>query len=133
LAGLQVLLVEDEMLVSMLLEEFLADEGCAIVGPYSRVGPALAAATSEKIDLAVLDVNVAGVMVYPVAEALVARGIPFLFLSGYGAQAIPENRPNWRVCSKPFLATNLATMLVAELRRSAETNVAGRQRSSLKI
>ena len=118
LAGLRVLVVEDEMLVSLLIEDVLIDQQCTVVGPFERVPGALAAAQTEALDLAVLDVNIAGVKVYPVAEALAARRIPFVFVSGYGQNAVPVDRPHWRVCSKPFRPRDLVTMLEDQLRRA---------------
>ena len=115
LAGLRVLVVEDEMLVALLIEDVLTDEHCAIVGPFDEVKDALEAARTESLDLAILDVNVAGVKVYPVAEVLAARRIPFLLLSGYGQNAIPKDRPNWRVCSKPFKPEGLVAMMVEQV------------------
>ena len=70
LVGRHVLVVEDEMLVSMLIEETLTDAGCVIVGPFDTVAQALSAIPSKTIDFAVLDVNVSGVKIYPVAELL---------------------------------------------------------------
>jgi two-component SAPR family response regulator len=118
LAGLRVLVVEDEMLVSLLVEEVLEDEHCVIVGPCSRVSDALELARTETIDLAVLDVNISGVKVYPVAESLSERGIPFLLLSGYGESGIPANHPEWRVCGKPFRVDDLVSMLIEQVRSS---------------
>lgn len=115
LEGKRVLVVEDEMLVALLIEEMLADIGCIILGPFSTVTKALAAASTEGFDLAVLDVNVAGEKVYPVADALAARDIPFLFLSGYGDTAIPPGHPDWKVCNKPFKVQELTDMLSALL------------------
>ncbi len=90
------------MLVSLIIEDLLADQKCLIVGPFDEVPSALAAAQSEEIDAALLDVNVKGVKIYPVAEALARRKIPFLFLTGYGDHAIPPNSPHWIACEKPF-------------------------------
>ncbi len=101
LRGRRLMIVEDEFLVAMLLEGILEDEGAVIVGPFGRVPPAIEAAEQAELDLAVLDVNVAGEKVYPVAEALARRGVPFLLLSGYGDTAAPDH-PDWPVCSKPF-------------------------------
>ena len=115
LAGLRVLVVEDEMLVSLLIEDFLADQLCIVVGPYSDVGAALAAAQGQNIDFALLDVNIHGVKVYPVAEALQARRVPFLLLSGYGETAVPDDRPEWRACSKPFSLDELTSMMLGEM------------------
>ncbi len=117
LAGLRVLVVEDEMLISMLIEDVLAEQGCSIVGPFSRVGDALDAAANHPIDVALLDVNVAGTQVYPVAERLHARRIPFLLLSGYGETAIPADRPTWQACVKPFRTEELVRRIAALVAR----------------
>jgi DNA-binding response OmpR family regulator len=111
LSGRRILLVEDELLVAMLLESILEDENCTTVGPYSDLGSALDAAHRETVDAALLDVNLAGKMVFPVAEVLASRGIPFLLLSGYGTKALPPERSHWPVCGKPFQAEELLTML----------------------
>ncbi len=116
LAGLRVLLVEDEMMVSLLIEDILAEQRCVIVGPYDRLTEALVAARTRVIDLAVLDVNIAGDKVYPIADVLAAREIPFLLLSGYGESAIPSEHPDWRVCGKPFREDVLIGMLVERVR-----------------
>ncbi|MDB5392842.1 MAG: response regulator receiver protein [Rhodospirillales bacterium] len=115
LEGLRVLVVEDEMLVSLMIEQILAKQRCIVVGPFDRIEGALAAAQHEAVDLAVLDVNINGVKIYPVAEVLAARSIPFVLVSGYGRSAIPLDRPDWTVCEKPFRAEELIAKLVAEL------------------
>lgn len=115
LDGKRVLVVEDELLVAMLIEDMLADIGCSILGPFNSVDKALNAALTEGFDLALLDVNIAGQMVYPVADVLTERQIPFLFLSGYGESAIPPDHPNWKVCCKPFRSRDLTEMLSATL------------------
>jgi CheY-like chemotaxis protein len=94
LQGRRVLVIEDESLVAMLLETILEDMGCAVVGPESNIDDGLRAATNEaSLDAALLDVNVAGREVFPVAEALRARGVPFVFSTGYGEAGLPEH---WR-------------------------------------
>jgi DNA-binding response OmpR family regulator len=113
LAGKRVLIVEDEMLVALLIEDFLTEIGCDVVALCGRVQTASDAVRTKAIDLAVLDVNLHGEKVYPVAALLEERQIPFLFLSGYGAEAIPPDRPDWKVCTKPFKAEELARMLSA--------------------
>jgi DNA-binding response OmpR family regulator len=107
------------MLVSLVIEEVLTEHLCNLVGPHSRIDSALEAARSAAIDFAVLDVNINGTMVYPVAEELDRRQIPFIFLSGYGAGAIPAAHLDWRVCSKPFHGHALVTMMIEELNRKA--------------
>jgi CheY-like chemotaxis protein len=110
LAGRRVLVVEDEILVAMLIEDMLGIVGCTIVGPCDNVDDALAAARQEAMDMAVLDVNLAGRKVFPVAEVLAERGIPFLLLTGYGESALPRNR-HWPVCDKPFTLQQLMSAL----------------------
>lgn len=111
LAGRRVLLVEDEVLVAMLVEAALEDEHCVVVGPYGEVREALEAARGGDLDLAVLDINLAGELVFPVAEELEVRGVPFLLLSGYGRVGVPANRRHWPVCAKPFSLQELVGML----------------------
>jgi DNA-binding response OmpR family regulator len=117
LQGCRVLVVDDEMLVAMLVETALEDECCIVVGPYGRLDEALAAARTEALDLAVLDINLAGELVFPVAEVLVERGVPFLLLSGYGEVALPSDRRHWPICSKPFNLGELVSTL-SRLRRN---------------
>ena len=93
LAGKRVMVVEDEMLIALLVEDMLEDAGCIVVGPFACVSDALAAAKTEVVDLALLDVNVAGEKVFPVAHALEARGVPFLLLTGYGESGAAPGPP----------------------------------------
>jgi DNA-binding response OmpR family regulator len=111
LRGRRVLVVEDELAIVALVESLLEDEHCQIVGPYGTVHEAIGAANSEALDLAVLDINLVGEMVFPVADVLAARGIPFLMLSGYGKEALPPNRRHWPVCGKPFRLDELISLL----------------------
>lgn len=90
LHGRRILLVEDEMLVSMFLEDALRRLGCEIVGPAARLAKAVELADAAAIDAAILDVNVHGEEVYPAAEKLAARDIPFAFVTGYRACIIAE-------------------------------------------
>ena len=109
--GSRVMVVEDELLVAMLVEETLVEHGCEIVGPFSTVETALAAARDVTADMAVLDVNLRGKRVYPVAELLEARGIPFVLMSGYGRDGVPPEHAHWVACSKPFLPGDLMAAL----------------------
>lgn len=117
LAGKRVLVVEDEFLVAVQVEELLEEAGCVVVGPFARVPAAVSAARAEDIDAALLDVNVAGEKVFPVAHVLEERGIPFLFVTGYGQAALPKNRPDWEACAKPFHPKQLARHLVQKLQQ----------------
>ena len=80
-AGRRVLVVEDEFLVSLATTDFLESVGCEIVGPASGISAAIQLAQSESLDAAVLDIDVGGVAIWPVAAELQHRGVPFLFLS----------------------------------------------------
>lgn len=90
LDGLRVLIVEDETLISMLMEVYLEQLGCSVVGSASRLDEAVEMAGRLEMDAAVLDVNLAGKMSYPVAEVLRARGVPFVFATGYGLGGLPD-------------------------------------------
>ena len=118
LAGKRVLVVEDEWLVAMLVEDMLTDAGCVVIGPFSRVTEGLSAARVETLDIALLDVNVAGEQVFPVAHALERRGIPFLFMTGYGHAALPRDRPDWEAHPKPFQTIQLVKCLARKIKPS---------------
>ena len=118
LQGLRVLVVEDECIVSFLMEDMLAELGCKVIGNAVGVQEALALLSEHKPDAVVLDVNLRGEMAFPVAERLQSELIPFLFSTGYGTAGIP---PQWRrhpVLQKPFR--------MAELEKALEEAVATR-------
>ena len=102
-ADRRVLIVEDESLVAMLLETILEDMGCVPVGPAATVEEGLQMASEgEPVDAALLDVNVAGKQVFPIAEALKARGVPFVFSTGYGEGGLPDEWRGLPTLQKPF-------------------------------
>ncbi|WP_374571393.1 response regulator [Phenylobacterium sp.] len=113
--GLRVLVVEDEMMVSMLIEDMLSDLGCLVVGPASRIEDALALMESAAIDCAVLDVNLGGQPIFPLADILRERGAPFAFATGYGDAGLRETDRGTPVLQKPFREIDLARVL-GELR-----------------
>lgn len=116
LDGRRVLIVEDESLVAMLLETILEDMGCAPVGPASNVDDGLKSATEEvDLDAALLDVNVAGRQVFPVAEALKARGVPFVFSTGYGEGGLPDEWRGNPTIQKPFTEAAVRDALMAAM------------------
>jgi two-component SAPR family response regulator len=100
-AGNRLLLVEDEALTGMMMSDMLTELGFHVVGPFGRVADAIAAVGSEDIHGAVLDVNLDGEMVYPVADAVAARGVPFVFVTGYGAEGIDARFARIPVLQKP--------------------------------
>jgi CheY-like chemotaxis protein len=114
LKGLRILLVEDEAMVAMLIEGMLEALGCQIVECAASVPAAMQAIELREFDGAVLDVNLGGTQVYPVAECLASRRLPFLFVSGYGQTPEMKARfPATRVLKKPFDSVELARGLKA--------------------
>jgi DNA-binding NarL/FixJ family response regulator len=111
LQGRRVLVVEDEFLVAMDLELMLGELGCEVVGPIGDLANALRAAQEESFDLALLDVNVGGEPVTGVAEALVERGVPIVFCTGYQAANLPERYATAPTLMKPFQAADIAAAL----------------------
>jgi CheY-like chemotaxis protein len=122
LSGRKVLVVEDEMIVGWLLEDMLVDLGCAIVGPATSVNQALAMIDAEAFDAAVLDVNLDGQMSYPVADALTARGMPFVFSTGYDKDTLRDGYRTFPVLQKPFHRSELGDAL-AKLLTPTEPSV----------
>jgi CheY-like chemotaxis protein len=99
----RVLVVEDESLVAMLLEDILADCGCEVIGPAANVADALSLVDAGGVDLAVLDVNLgAGATSFPVADALKALAVPFIFVTGYGAGGVRADLRDAPVIPKPI-------------------------------
>jgi CheY-like chemotaxis protein len=111
LAGLRVLVVEDEMMVSMLIEDMLTDLGCTVIGPASRLDEAIDLAKSAEIDCAVLDVNLGGQPIFPLADLLRERGRPFAFATGYGDAGLRDVDKGTPVLQKPFREGDLARVL----------------------
>ena len=111
LEGLRILVVEDEFLVATLIEDMLVAAGCVVAGPVPRLSEALEAVDHETFDAAVLDVNLGGERVYPVADALSRRNVPFVFVTGYTTGVLPcEYAERPRLC-KPFKMADLLDRL----------------------
>jgi CheY-like chemotaxis protein len=121
-SGRRVLLVEDEPIVAWLLKDMLVDLGCSVVGPAADVNQALAMIDAESIDVAVLDVNLRGQMSYPIADVLVARGVPFVFSTGYDKDRLLDGYRTFPTLQKPFHRSDLGDTL-AKLLASKERNV----------
>lgn len=116
-SGLRFIVVEDETLVAMLIEDMLTDLGCIIAGRAGTVAIALSiiADTANILDAAILDVNLGGEQVFPVADALARRGIPFVFSTGYGMPGISPEFSDRPVIPKPFSAYLLEKILIEAL------------------
>ncbi|MBO0662984.1 response regulator [Jiella sp. CQZ9-1] len=110
--GLRVLVVEDESLVALQLEDMLDELGCRVVGPAMRLRTAGELLDSGvAIDCAVLDVNVCGEMVYPIADRLRAMGIPFIFATGYGRDGVEDRWQNVPILQKPYTSQEIGQSL----------------------
>ncbi|RPE81339.1 response regulator [Vulcaniibacterium tengchongense] len=109
----RVLIVEDESLLAMMLEDMLSDLGWEVAANVASVPEALQAIERGGFDLALLDVNIAGREVFPVADALQARGVPLVFITGYGEHGIREDLRGYPVVEKPFHSAQLVRTLHA--------------------
>ena len=111
LQGLRVLVVEDEMMVSMLLEDMLADMGCVVVGPASRLEEAMALVDTHDVDCALLDVNLADKKSFPLADRLKQTQTPYAFATGYGEAGLRAQDRGATILMKPFRESDLARVL----------------------
>jgi CheY-like chemotaxis protein len=110
-APARVLVVEDEYLIRMLLEDMLADLGYAVAGAVGSMAEASALAANGDFSAAILDVNLDGEEIYPVADILSTRGLPFVFVTGYGERNLPERYRGRPTLQKPFQAEQLDAAL----------------------
>ncbi len=124
LAGMRLLVVEDELLVSMLLKDILADLGAEVAGPHQRLADGIAAARAERFDGAILDFNLAGQSVEPLADMLMAHGVPFVFITGYQRDSIDRRYANVPVLAKPIDANALESVLLTLLAGEAPARAA---------
>ena len=111
LRGASILVIEDETLITMLLEDILDDLGCKMSGSAATLRQAHDLASTAEANAAILDVNLGGDPVFAVAEQLIARNIPIVFASGYGASGLPEKWQGYPTLPKPFLPDQVETVL----------------------
>lgn len=124
LQGLRILVVEDEYLLADDLSEALMEAGAEVLGPIASIEGAIAFIAAEaSINAGVLDVNLRGEMVFPVADALRVRGIPFVFATGYDGWALPERFADAPRVEKPFKGLRVAAVLGALLQPSQDQEV----------
>jgi DNA-binding response OmpR family regulator len=114
LSGKIILVVEDEFLLALQLEELVESLGGRVRGPYRSLDRAMEA-RREDFDLAILDINLGGAMVYPLADDLAERGVPFIFLSGYSGANLPERFRSVTRLSKPCDPDALIAVLQSHL------------------
>lgn len=115
---MRALLVEDEGVIALMIESMLQDLGYQVVGPVPRLAKALEVAKTEQFDIAILDVNLNGTPSFPIADQMIARGIPFVFATGYGAPGIPNYLSAAAVLQKPFKTKQLAEAIKVALQQA---------------
>jgi CheY-like chemotaxis protein len=111
----RILVVEDELMIRMLLEDMLEELGYTVAVEAACIDEALEAVESADFDLAILDVDLSGQPISPVADALVARGRPFVFATGYGEDSLPELHRDRPTLKKPFQLDGLRRALQSML------------------
>lgn len=112
-AGARILVAEDEFLVYLMLEEELRANGYSVLGPFASLAATREMLAREPVDLVLLDINMGGEMAWPIADELAGRNIPFIFLSGYGADTLPLRFRDAPRMGKPYDSA----LLLAEIRR----------------
>jgi CheY-like chemotaxis protein len=119
LRDLRILVVEDEFLIAMNLVDALENAGSFVLGPVASVAKAISKIESEAhIDAAVVDVNLGGLLAFPVADMLVARKIPFIFTSGYEDNVLKTRYSQVKNCLKPYHFRAMEEALVEAMSRS---------------
>ncbi|WP_298261342.1 response regulator [Bradyrhizobium sp.] len=118
-SGRSVFLVEDEVMIRMMVADMLEELGYTVVAEAGDIGEAIELAQSTNFDLAILDVNVNGKVISPVAELLAARNRPFIFATGYGSSGLPAEYRDRPALQKPFQIETLRRVIEQALNRTA--------------
>jgi DNA-binding response OmpR family regulator len=109
----RILVVEDEAMISMLLEDMVLDCGGEVVGPIAKFDDALALAHEAEFGAAVLDLNLSGTLSYPIAEVIRSRGIPVIFATGYGPDGLLDRFRDCPTLQKPFSQSDFAQVIAS--------------------
>jgi DNA-binding response OmpR family regulator len=115
-----ILVVEDEALIAMDIQYLLEEAGYHVLGPASTIGKAVALLETGVPDLALLDVNLGGTDVFPLADELASRDVKFIFLSGHSARRLPEPHLRRPLVSKPFLPATVLEAIRKEIRKTPD-------------
>jgi CheY-like chemotaxis protein len=116
--GGSVFLVEDEVMIRMMVADMLEELGYRVVAEAGEINEAIRLAQSAEFDLAILDVNVNGKVISPVAELIKARNLPFIFATGYGSSGLPEEYRDRPALQKPFQLETLRRMIENALKNA---------------
>lgn len=111
LLGCRVVIVEDEAMVALALADILTGMGCVVVGTAARFDAAMDLIETTDFDVALLDVNLGGVRVDPIARRVIERGLPVIFVTGYGEEAFAADLKGWPVVNKPYLQPDIGIAL----------------------
>ena len=114
--GGSVFLVEDEVMIRMMVADMLEELGYRVVAEAGEINEAMKLAQSVDFDIAILDVNVNGKVISPVAELIQARNLPFIFATGYGSSGLPEDYRDRPALQKPFQLETLAQVIASTLK-----------------
>ena len=115
-AGCSVFLVEDEVMIRMMVADMLEELGHSVAAEAGEIGEAVKLVQSTEFDIAILDVNVNGKVISPVADVIRAKGCPFIFATGYGSSGLPEQYRDRPALQKPFQLDALGKTIEAALR-----------------
>jgi DNA-binding response OmpR family regulator len=118
-----VFLVEDEVMIRMMVVDMLEELGYQVAAEAGEINEAQRLAQSAEFEIAILDVNVNGKLITPVAELIKARGLPFIFATGYGSSGLPEEYRDRPTLQKPFQLENLARVIDSTLRGATGVTV----------
>jgi CheY-like chemotaxis protein len=118
-AGCSVFLVEDEVMIRMMVADMLEELGHSVAAEAGEIGEAVKLAQTTEFDLAILDVNVNGKVITPVAELLTARNRPFIFATGYGSSGLPQEYRDRPALQKPFQMETLAQVIASTMKTKA--------------
>ena len=113
-----VFLVEDEVMIRMMVSDMLEELGYTVAAEAGEIGEALRLAETTYFDLAILDVNVNGKVISPVADVIAARGRPFIFATGYGSSGLPAEYRDRPALQKPFQIETLGRTIAQALNRT---------------
>ena len=114
-----VFLVEDEAMIRMMVADMLEELGYHVVAETGEINEAIRLATTTDFDIAILDVNVNGKVISPVAALIKARNRPFIFATGYGTLGVPEDYRDRPALQKPFQIETLAEVIASTLKSVA--------------
>src|SRR5881394_3357449 len=116
--GGSVFLVEDEVMIRMMVADMLEELGYKIAAEAGDITEAMRLAQATEFDIAILDVNVNGKVISPVADVIKAKGCPFIFATGYGSSGLPEQYRDRPALQKPFQIETLGRMIDVALKRA---------------